>query len=109
MQSLNSKTFAKPAVRASARSSVRASVAKRSVVESAAAAAAVFAAAAPAHAAEVLSTTAMDGGSMTYAVGGLGAVAGLGALLVATDPQKRCACVAAERNYTSTCASCIMV
>lgn len=88
MQSLNSKIAAKPTVRAQARSAVRASVAKRGVMEGAAAAA-VLAAAAPVHAAEVLMTTSMDGGSMIYAVGGLGAVAGLGALLVATDPQKR--------------------
>ncbi|KAG2445720.1 hypothetical protein HXX76_000326 [Chlamydomonas incerta] len=30
-----------------------------------------------------------DAGSLTFAVGGVGAVVGLGALLVATDPQKR--------------------
>jgi hypothetical protein len=33
---------------------------------------------------------AADSGSLTLAVGGGAAIAGLGALLVATDPQKRC-------------------
>lgn len=43
-----------------------------------------------AQAAQPLQHLAEVDGAMTLAVGGSAAVAGLGALLVATDPQKRC-------------------
>lgn len=43
-----------------------------------------------AHAAEIMSSANGLDGSLTFAVGGGVAIAGLGALLVATDPQKRC-------------------
>ncbi len=44
-----------------------------------------------AQAAEQLQQLAeADGGALTLAVGGSAAIAGLGALLVATDPQRRC-------------------
>eukprot|EP00955_Chlamydomonas_euryale_P054346 355791-Chlamydomonas_euryale.AAC.16 len=77
---------------ASSTSSSGASVAVSGVKAAAlAAAAASLVIASPAYAAEVVNTVAMDGGSATAAVGGLGAIAGLGALLIATDPQKRCA------------------
>jgi hypothetical protein len=45
---------------------------------------------APAMAAEPLQQLADGNSAVTLAVSGSAAVAGLGALLVATDPQKRC-------------------
>ncbi|KAG1657852.1 hypothetical protein FOA52_002031 [Chlamydomonas sp. UWO 241] len=60
------------------------------IVDGASLAAIVLASAPAVQAAEMMATTgSMDAGTMTVAVGGLGAVAGLGALLVATDPQRR--------------------
>lgn len=44
-----------------------------------------------AQAAENISNVATADGSMVFAAGGGAAVVGLAALLVATDPQKRCA------------------
>lgn len=42
-----------------------------------------------ASAQELFSIAGVDGSALTFAVGGGAAIAGIGALLVATDPQKR--------------------
>ena len=52
---------------------------------------AFFVSAPAAHAATEALSVAGDAGSLTFLVGGGVAIAGLGAALVATDPQKRCA------------------
>lgn len=57
--------------------------------DSASLAAALMSIAPAAHASELFSAANVDASSVTFAVGGGVAIAGLGAILVATDPQKR--------------------
>lgn len=97
MQTLNTQSrvrsgaFQATPTRTSVRCAVRCQVQKQQQPQAAAAAAAVVAASllvpAAAHAATDLLQPGMD---VATAVGSGAAVAGLGALLVATDPQKRC-------------------
>ncbi|EFJ50872.1 magnesium protoporphyrin IX S-adenosyl methionine O-methyl transferase chloroplast precursor [Volvox carteri f. nagariensis] len=94
MQCLNQKPFtATRPVAKCARRVIRCNAQSRqtdAVLKATAGAAALaFASTSTAHAAEILSSATGLDGSLTFAVGGGVAIAGLGALLVATDPQKR--------------------
>ena len=80
------------AQRAPAAAAMRCQAQRRPIIEqlqTAGLAAAAFLAASPsmAHASEVLSV--VEPSSLTLAIGGGVAIVGLGAVLVATDPQKR--------------------
>ncbi|GFH10692.1 uncharacterized protein HaLaN_06051 [Haematococcus lacustris] len=62
---------------------------QRPALNAAVAASAMLAIAPAVQAAEMFSSASADASSLTLAVGGGAAIAGLGALLIATDPQKR--------------------
>ncbi|KAG2485860.1 hypothetical protein HYH03_015443 [Edaphochlamys debaryana] len=112
-QCLNRKPFSSASrpVAGSRRPVVRVHAQKNGSVAAAGAAALALASASAAQAAEVMSTANGLEGSLTFAVGGGVAIAGLGALLVATDPANRRAKQAAEtggdemeavKNYFNT-------
>lgn len=95
MQCLNTKPFTSKAPVARAGRPARALAVRCSAqqktnrVAQAAAVATVLAAAPAAQAAELFDSANVDAGTLTFAVGGGAAIAGLGALLIATDPQNR--------------------
>lgn len=88
------KPFTAPRAAAGSRASRRASpvlcqAQKPRLADAAAMAAAIATVAPAAQAAELFSSANVDSGSLTFALGAGGAIAGLGALLVVTDPQNR--------------------
>lgn len=91
LQGLNRKAFSSPS-NGTRRNAVVVRASKQQQLSAAqlmVSTAYVLATAAPVDAAEQLATTAGLDGSLSFAVGTGVAIAGLGALLVATDPQKR--------------------
>lgn len=91
MQGLNRKAFSGPS-HGTRRNTVVARAGKQqqlNAVQLMVSTASALAVAAPVQAAEQLASTAVADGSLPFAVGGGVAIAGLGALLMATDPQKR--------------------
>lgn len=92
LQGVNRKAFSAAGPKQGApRRSIIAHANKQRAAQVAISTATALTAAAPAIAAEVANTAVAVDGSLSFAVGGGVAIAGLGALLVATDPQKRCA------------------
>lgn len=93
MQTLNQRPFTASRPIAGGRRVVRCHAQARPTdapIKAAAGAAALSLATTSAtQAAEILSSASGVDGSLTFALGGGVAIAGLGALLVATDPQKR--------------------
>jgi hypothetical protein len=96
MQALNQRPFAgrsaAKAFTASGRSARPVARAQRNdrVAEAAALATTLLVAAPAAQAAELFANAANDASTLTFAAGGGAAIVGLGALLMATDPQSRC-------------------
>lgn len=94
MQALQNKPFTTQAPRIN-RAHARKVVCQASkpvqtrIAEAAAVIAAVSTSAPIAQASELFNSANVDSSTLTLAVGGGAAIAGLGALLVATDPQKR--------------------
>lgn len=88
LQGMNRKAFTASKPTAGRKSTV-ACVSKRDAAALVATTAAAVSMAMPAQAAEIVNSTAAVDSSLSFAVGGGVAIAGLGALLVATDPQKR--------------------